>query len=389
MENRTQKISNFIYPLGTEYVIFHNDTWNKRSGSPDAHNIELLNKLYSLDLENIANIGFYKIFKLGNDDKEHAVNQVNIPQNNIAIVGGLDTLNSLNAIPSFSTLNNSMVFLDDGSTKNPNEISKFDFLLLNQPSSSYDGLVPLFSRNPVIVAPFDYTFENSPSKVWSKSTARDLTHAEFHPYLQQLGIRNWDLDFGRGLVITNALGANLSLPVDLSYQKDYNDADNTYNLFIRVLKSEKGGIIKIYIDNELIKEIDTFNGISNNFVWERVNSLNLSKGKHVLTLENVAGFNAVNTFSFIPTSEMRQIDTNLGKLLNGNMRVAHLFEAETSFREYEKENPGVNDVSTGNHDNVTKHDSNNLSFSKNMSGQFKVPPNSESCDHRYFDPKKY
>ena len=48
-----------------------------------------------------------------------------------------------------------------------------------------------------------------------KARSRDPIHAAFHPYLKNLGIDNWDFDYGKGLVITQASGANISIPIEI------------------------------------------------------------------------------------------------------------------------------------------------------------------------------
>jgi len=183
--------------------------------------------------------------------------------------------------------------------------------------SSSDEFALSFADDKYITAPFDATYRYDPSEVWSKSRARDPTHAEFHPELKKLGIQNWDLDYGKGLVMTKAMGAKLSIPIEIENHNKNNDAkDNNFNLFMRYLKNQKGGQLKIYLDNKLINKVDTLDKISNNFVWEKVNSyINLSKGTHVLTLENVAGFNAVNIFALIPHEEMNRLRTETTHLL--------------------------------------------------------------------------
>ena len=98
-----------------------------------------------------------------------------------------------------------------------------------------------------------------------------------------------------------------------------------------VLKSQKGGQVKIYLDNKPINKIDTLDKISNNFVWEKINSsLNLTKGKHTLTLENVAGFNAVNIFALIPSEEMNRIRTETAQLIGEKNTIIYLLEAESN-----------------------------------------------------------
>ena len=46
LDNRTKNIGNFIYPLGTSYLVFHNDTWNNILKTNEPVNIQLLEKMY-------------------------------------------------------------------------------------------------------------------------------------------------------------------------------------------------------------------------------------------------------------------------------------------------------------------------------------------------------
>lgn len=106
MENRSNDIGNSIFPLGTSYVIFHNDTWDKQGRSFDTNNLQLLGHLKTLDkLKNIYDIGFYKIFRV---DHNRDSQQFNVFKHSITSVGGLETLSSLDGIQSFSSLNSSL-----------------------------------------------------------------------------------------------------------------------------------------------------------------------------------------------------------------------------------------------------------------------------------------
>jgi hypothetical protein len=387
LENRSRNISNLIYPLGTSYVIFHNDTWSKNIDSYDPRNINLLKKLYLLDLKNISNIGFYKVFKTSNDDKNYPVGQVNIPSQNIAILGGLDTLNSLNTISSFNTLNSSAFFLDDMRTKNTNVSKSLDALILDR-SSSDDEFSFYFIDDKYIIAPFDATIRHDPGELWSRSRARDPTHAEFHPYLEKLGIENWEFDYGKGLVITKAMGAKLSIPLEIGNEnKTINSKDNNFYLFMRYLKNQKGGSIKIYIDNALVKEVNTLDKITNDFVSERIVSINLAQGKHTLTLENVAGFNAINLFASIPRSEVERLTADTDHLLAGRVPVIYLLEAESNFYNDKGMHTGYFHNLLGYNSNVSSHNSKS-SFAKTFSGQFKVPENSDLLAIQFLAKKK-
>ncbi len=282
-------------------------------------------------------------------------------------------MNSLNKIPSFNTLQSSVIFLDDISTKDTTK--SFDELILDRFSSDYEFALH-FVDDKYVVAPLDSTLHHEPSQVWSKTRARDPMHAEFHPYLKDLGIDNWELDYGKGLVITKAMGAKLSVPIDVGNQSEnINDEENKYFLFMRYLKNQKGGAMKIYIDNKLLKEVDTFDKISNNLVWEKIGNINLTKGRHTLTLENTAGFNAVNIFALMPPREMDRLITDTDQLLAGKTRVIYLLEAESNFYNDRGVNNGFHNLSSYNSDD--RMDNRNGSFRKIFSGQFKVPTNTD------------
>jgi len=369
VENHTKNVANLFYPLDKPYVIFHNDTWTEWRNSYNTANMDLLRKLYSLeDLKNIGNIGFYKIFKTINDGDNHTVSQTNIPSQNFAVLGGLDTETSLNALPSFNTLQSSILFLDQLGTGKTNTSSKiFDKLILDR-SFTHNELLLSFINDKYVTAPIDATNMHDPSRVWSKSGSSDPNGGEFHPYLKDIGIDNWDFDYGKGLVITKAAGAKLSIPFKV-------EEAGEHDIFFRYMKSQKGGQIKIDLDGKLMKEIDTFKKISNDFVWEKSDTVNLTEGKHTLTIENVAGFNAINIFAIVPPEEMNRLKVEAAGLLENKTQIIYVLEAESNLNN----NKGI-DTSLYNNlldGNMSKYnDNDNSKFSKLFTGQFRVPTNS-------------
>ena len=93
ISNKTNNVNNFIYPLGTPYVIFNNDT------SYILHD-DILRELFMLrEFENIDNIGLFKIFKAGDSDNNNFY--LRIPKQNMILLGGLDLFSSLNYLPAF------------------------------------------------------------------------------------------------------------------------------------------------------------------------------------------------------------------------------------------------------------------------------------------------
>jgi len=71
------------------------------------------------------------------------------------------------------------------------------------------------------------------------------------------------------------------------------EKDGQYDLYARVLESNKGGNLTFSVDGHEAGTLNT-TAQQSNFVWEKVGMLSLTNGQHKLTLENTYGFNAVN-----------------------------------------------------------------------------------------------
>jgi hypothetical protein len=336
VENRSKDIRNFIYPLGSSYLIFHNDTWDKRIDSPNTKNLELLEGINSLEgLKNVRNLGFYNIFEADGsngyrDKNDKGPKPVSILNNNIAAVGGLDAIQSLNYLqPFFSSLNSSVFFVDQTDTSDRVEdfLYNSDYLILEKSPSYYDLLFLLVDKK-YIIEPSTVSIDYDPMRLWSKTGAMDPDNGLFHPYLENRGIDTWQFDYGKGLVMTQATGANLSIPVPIN-------ETGQYDMFVRFLKNREGGMINVYLDDKLLDQINSFDERSNYFVWQKIAGdeflpLNLKQGRHTLTLENVAGFNVINMFGIIPDRQVASLQEQVANIARKANNI-HLLEAESSF----------------------------------------------------------
>ena len=101
-----------------------------------------------------------------------------------------------------------------------------------------------------------------------------------------------------------------------------------HEIFIRSLKSEKGGLIDINIDGEPFQTIDSFGNL-NSFCWTRLGGMNLDRGTHTISLDNAMGVNAVNLLAVIPRVEMEEYET-IAKELIEEKRVIYALEAESN-----------------------------------------------------------
>src|SRR5687768_5634039 len=360
--NKTSNLRNLVYPLGTSYLIYSNDELAQ-------NNTKLKLLSMSGDIKKIANIGFINVYKVGNND----VGEFNILKQNILVSGGLNLFNSLDSLPSFSTLNSSLVFLDQSLNKEQKyrAMSFGDYLALEKGG---DELILSLLDEKYVLKPFEFTNHGDPSQMWSKDSALDVIHGQFHPYSKKLDVENWDFDYGKGLVMTDSTGVNLSIPIDMKNGLDNIDADNSKSyLFVRYLQNQKGGQINLYLDGKLLNSIDTLDRISNNFIWENIGSISLTEGKHNLVLENTAGFNAVNLIAVVSGEQLEKLRSETNKILGDRSSIFYPMEAETQFY-----NDNANNVSSvvlfrGNKSYLPE----TPNTAKTFSGQFKAPANSD------------
>jgi len=361
MSNMTMNIKNFILPLGSPYFIYETDPM-------DAKNIDLINKLTAMkDVKNISNIGFFKILKVFDENK--TIGEVSVPKQNLVIAGGgLDKLLALNSIESFSSLNSSLVFLDQYITKEKYKqtINSADSLVVG--GNVYD-LALSFVDNKYVIKPSYEVYNHNPGNMWSKTATNDPLQGPFHEYINALGIDNWDFDYGKGLVLTWSRD-KLHIPFEV-------EKNGNYDLFLRYLKNQQGGAINISIDNKTLKDIITKDQL-NRFKWERAGTLDLKQGRHYLTLENIDGLNAVNIFAAIPTDETQRLLDD-AYLLTNKTRDIHTLQPEIDFYTSGRYN-GINYLFNANV---------NSTYNETFTGQITVPQKTDLMSLEFLAKKRH
>ena len=114
-------------------------------------------------------------------------------------------------------------------------------------------------------------------------------------------------------------------PNDLKIDFSIKESGN-YKFFVRYFKNEKGGSVKIFLDNKEIS-LNTLDQL-NKFVWKDLGDFYLEKGKHTLTIRNIKGFNAINFFTFIPQNELIKLEEDTKKFIQ-NKKIIYIFEGES------------------------------------------------------------
>ena len=308
LKNRTKNFDKYLDILNTRYVLVHNDIIDL--------NVEVEKVIGNLNNQEgtsfVKTEGFLSIF-----ENKDFTELISVPKNNILATGGLYKFTELNTLNSFNPTNMSILFLDQNLIRD-RYTDRIDYIILD----SHPNLALNLIDEKYIIKPFEATFHHNLQNVWSKAMTSDPLHGDFHPYLERFGIQNWDFDYGYGLVLTYAKNTKLDMKIKT-------DKSDSYDLFVRYLQNNKGGPIRVYIDEQLIKEINTKDQVDD-FVWEKVDTISLSKGKHTLTLENVEGFNAVNIFALLPQGKYEEYEQQAYELAQ-EPRNMFIFEAESDF----------------------------------------------------------
>lgn len=245
---------------------------------------------------------------------------VTMPDQNILITGDLGKLVSLNQLDSFNQRKYSVVFSDESTDHMLYNLTAINKIITDD--SGQNLMVHFLSEDSIVVKPFEYTKSHKPSQVWSKAGTNDPAYAPFHKYLDLFGITNSDLDYGQGLVFTSAKD-KLNMPMEIPEAGEY-------DLYVRYMENEEGGTMKIYLGNNPIDIINSKDKQSDKFIWKKIGKMDLEKGKHTISLENVKGLNAVNVLVLIPSDKIPNILNSTYTAANKSRNI-EILEAESDF----------------------------------------------------------
>jgi archaellin len=287
-------------------------------------------------------------------------NVMNIPKENIAILGGLDKLTSLNMLESFNKSGSSLTLIDQSLGTKLKNMTAIDKIVLDDRNNL---AMHLLSANAIIIEPFDATKRQNPKNVWSVAGTNDPIQGPFHAYLDRFSVKNYDIDYGKGLVFT---WANDKLEVPINVAKS-----GSYTLYVRYMENKQGGSMNIYFDNNLISGINSLDE-KNKFVWKDIGELDITRGRHTVSLENIHGLNAVNIFALVPSQEIHTITSQVHDLAQ-KPRNIHILEAESNFNAPGKYN---GDDSVFSPSNGT--------FNKTFLNVLKIPQNSDKASLQFW-----
>jgi hypothetical protein len=197
-KNNTDNLGKYLAPLNIKNLLVHDDI-----PSLKGELITSITNLQAQDLIFTQNASFINIYT-----NPYPSQQLYIPNQKTLIVGGLESLTSFNTLNSFTPVEGSLIFLNQYLQNN--QIQNVDFvdnIVYNTEAKDIVFFLLLNSSSMHIINPFENVLNQNPSKVWSRAKASDPQGGEWHVYIENRGLENWDFDYGEGLVFTWATGS--------------------------------------------------------------------------------------------------------------------------------------------------------------------------------------
>lgn len=208
------------------------------------------------------------------------------------VSGSDDLYRTFADFENFKLKNTGFVFLDEGGAREKmvQMLPEKDILFFNNKEASDLGFLLLDKR--YFYNAFEYVNRETGTGGWGKSSGSQLVY--WRNILETRGFRNIDFDLEKGFVWTDS-PASMVFPIQIA-------EEGQYEIYLRFFANSKGSALKITLDNNSY-EIKT-RDLGNNFVWQKITGLRLSKGEHHIGIESQTGLNIVNIIAAIPEGEI-------------------------------------------------------------------------------------
>ncbi|MDH5414390.1 MAG: hypothetical protein OEW87_09655, partial [Flavobacteriaceae bacterium] len=304
--NKTNVFGRLITPLASKFILV--DTSVETSSSPSSF-CESNNDIHLVFKTNI----------LSAYETDYSPLPIFVPRTIIVIIdGGLEKYNTLNTLlPNDLSLQNVAIVFYDQMSPNLFQYSQNGVAatVTNGGNNSLTKMMLVLGNNEISFFQPNVEFSSTDEVSWAPASIYD-----FQNILRKLDIETrplYDTTF-----YTQKAHAELSIPFELS-------SGGEYQFYMNVLLNQFGDSIRVNVDGVFIRNVDTRSQV-NNFVWKNIGTVNLSKGEHTVTLENINGFNAVNLFALVPSDKVRGYIQETYEFFE-NRQVICLLEGESDF----------------------------------------------------------
>ncbi len=311
--NKTRTLAQLLAPLNVRYVII--DTAIDTNETTEI--IPVLNSQRDLRLVTIE--GFFYVY----ENLEYSAHFFSTSKS-VLVEGGRETLTGLSNLGFLNTTQTSFVFLDEQTAWDKNVFATADTMILHD----WRNLLPIIDL-PDVHGLTTYTVYQRFHSTWGKAEASNIRYGEWYPVLSANKIANWDMDYNLGYVITDRPGNELSFPVNIRSEGDY-------ELFVRYLPSGAGGEFRVLIDGIEISAIQTNSNAARQTLAD-LGPQHLDAGRHSIALVNAAGFNAINFIMIIPVERLTSYRNQIGQSLENK----HLLYLEFPGLDFQSRNATI------------------------------------------------
>jgi hypothetical protein len=269
---------------GIAYVVYQSDIAGSRAQArTDVANL-------SRNLEPAFRRGQVRVFL-----NERVSPHVTAPSTLVVADGGMRGLRHLAETTSLDPRSATVVFRDQH--RQLPDLTAFDRVDVSYDVSPRDRLVDrVLARRGSVVWPFDRITNGNPDAGWARvRTSHQFDgdwpwHRYVQGWLQELD--RWELDRGRGIVLTREGGARMSLPVTVA-------KGGVYDVYVRLLRHPHGGRISITAGGKPLAALSTV-GPDESFGWELVATRRLDAGRNVFAVESDGGHTAIAAIGVLP-----------------------------------------------------------------------------------------
>lgn len=309
LNNKTLSAGKLYGLANVKYIQYHNDTIDSENYRGVYESL-----LRQRDLKLTFNENYLSIFT-----NEHSSPYTYATKSAILNVGGLDALVPLSNIESYIPYELPIVFLEQFPTTNEEIDTLLDFgsVLQFYGGKDLDDLTLSSLDSDYIFAPSEYLVETPPLSPWDVDFF--YSHLWVPIRLGKFQGAKYDFDLNKKIILTTE-------PADFSFWIT-TPQTNSYEVWVRTLLNPQGGKISLQIDDMEISELTTNSSVLRGFKWMRNGEVQLTEGKHKLTIYNKSGFNAINLIAVVPSQELEKHRMSLlGRIVDSEIRLSYLTE---------------------------------------------------------------
>lgn len=303
-------LNTFLFELGVNYIIV--DNWKINDTS----------KYNSILTQLNSSSDFKKIFELQNMTCYKVIGKSEL-KDLLIVYGGLNTFkNSKGLIEEFYSESYNPIYADsDVNLSMFSDISSK--VLVDWYTSEYDLIAPfmIHSNKTILIHDRDFNFEiNNPMNYWVRSCITDNIGCTLYSLMSKTKDYQWQFPFSSRNAIVYTHGGQKTILTSFDIP-----TNGTYSVLIRKLVDMNGGKARISVDgyNSITSSFRSRNN-ETFFTVQKLFDLNLSKGLHHLSVENIEGLTGFDTIFIVPPEEIDLITLDYIKFASNKIYVQRI-----------------------------------------------------------------